>query len=85
MQIVSNGDNLHEISNPVLFSQKTGLDISCKLSPMETICLKYQILFSVKNKKHIVSLLSAEFVHRVVKFVTDSFVFQIQETILSRL
>ena len=28
-----------------LFSQKTGFDISCKLSPMETICMKCQILF----------------------------------------
>ena len=29
-----------------LFSRKTGFDISCKLSPMETICLKCQIKFS---------------------------------------
>ena len=28
------------------FSQKTGFDISCKLSPLETICLKCQKLFS---------------------------------------
>ena len=35
------------------FSQKTRLDISCKLSPMETICMKCQILFSEKNKKNI--------------------------------
>ena len=28
------------------FSQKTGFDISCKLSPVETICMKCQILFS---------------------------------------
>ena len=35
------------------FSQKTGFDISCKLSPEETICMKYQILFSGKNKKNI--------------------------------
>ena len=27
------------------FSQKTGFDISCKLSPQETICMKCQILF----------------------------------------
>ena len=33
---------------------------------METICMKCQILFSGKNKKNI-SLLSAEFAHRVVK------------------
>ena len=35
------------------FSQKTGFDISCKLSPMETVCMKCQILFSGKNKKKI--------------------------------
>ena len=29
-----------------LFFQKTGFDISCKLSPLETICMKCQILFS---------------------------------------
>ena len=32
------------------FCQKTGLDISCKLSLIETICMKYQILFSEKKK-----------------------------------
>ena len=29
-----------------LFSQKVGFDISCKLSPLETTCMKCQILFS---------------------------------------
>ena len=33
------------------FSQKTGFDISCKLSPLETICMNCQSLFSGKNKK----------------------------------
>ena len=33
------------------FSQKTGYGFSCKLSPMETICMKCQILVSGKNKK----------------------------------
>ena len=32
--------------------QKTGFDISCKLSPLEMICLKYLMLFSEKNKKN---------------------------------
>ena len=41
------------ISDIFLFSQKTGFDISCKLSPLETICMKSQILFSRKNKKKI--------------------------------
>ena len=35
------------------FSLKTGFDISCKLSPMETIYMKCQNLFSGKNKKNI--------------------------------
>ena len=48
------------------FSQKTGFDISCK-SPKETICMKCRILFSVKNKKNIINLLSAENAQRVVK------------------
>ena len=46
------GDNLHEMSNPVL----------------ETICMKYQILFSGENKKNkITNLSSAELAQRVVK------------------
>ena len=35
------------------FSSKIGSDISCKLSPLETISMKCQILFSGKNKKTI--------------------------------
>ena len=44
------------------FPEKTGFAISCKLSPMETICMKCQNLFSGisgKNKENI-NLLSAE-------------------------
>ena len=50
---------MHEMSNPIFwwyfsyFSQKIKYDISCKLSPKETICMKCQILFSGKNKKNI--------------------------------
>ena len=33
---------------------------------METICMKYQILFSGKNKKNITNLLSAESAQRMV-------------------
>ena len=51
------------------FSQKTGYDISCKLSPKETICMKCQILFSGKNKKNIINLSSAENAKRVVKVI----------------
>ena len=32
-------------------SQKVGFDISCKLSPLKTVCMKYQSLYSGKNKK----------------------------------
>ena len=34
-----------------LVSQRSGFDISCKLSPLETICIRYQILYPVKNNK----------------------------------
>ena len=34
---------------------ETGFDVSCKLSPLETICLKSQILTSRKNKKKNIS------------------------------
>ena len=33
--------------------RKTGFDISCKLSPLETICMKCQNLFSRTNKNNI--------------------------------
>ena len=53
---------IQQMTNCCYFSQKTGFDISCKLSPfhcnlhemsnllVETICMKYQNLFSGKNK-----------------------------------
>ena len=49
-----------------IFSQETGFDISCKLSPVETICMKCQILFPGKYKKkyHPISCLLNQ---RVVK------------------
>ena len=54
--------------------QKTGFDITCKLSPKETVCMKCQILFSQKKKKkkkkkkndHQI-LASVEFTRSVVK------------------
>ena len=51
----------------VLIFQKSEYDVSCKLSPMETICMKCQIMFSGKNKKNIINLSSAELAQRVVK------------------
>ena len=49
------------------FFQKKGIGISCRLSALETICMKYQILFSTKNKKNIINLLPVEYAQRVVK------------------
>ena len=44
------------------FFQETVFNISSKLFPIEKICMKSQILFSGKNEKNIISLLSAELV-----------------------
>ena len=55
------------------FFQKTGFDISCKLSPLETICMECQILFPEKNKKNIINFLSANFAQRAVKFKLKRF------------
>ena len=52
-QIVDNlsaDDNLKYFS---YFSQKTGFDITCKLSRLETICMKCQIQLPGKIKKNI--------------------------------
>ena len=37
----------------LFFFQKTGFDISCKFSPLKTVCMKCQNVFSGKNKKNI--------------------------------
>ena len=58
-----------------LFFPETGFDISCKLSPQETICMKCQSLFSgKKNKKNIINLLSAVYVQRVAKINMPEYV-----------
>ena len=49
-----------------LFFTENRFDISCKLSPKETICMKCLSL-SGKNKKNMISLLSDEYAYRVVK------------------
>ena len=43
-------------------SHKTGFDISCKLYPLETICMKCQNLFSgpKKKKENYFKILSVE-------------------------
>ena len=51
----------------LFFFQKTGSDIPCQLSPMETICMKCQKLFSGKNMKNITNMTSAKLAQRVVK------------------
>ena len=41
-----------------VFLQKAGFYISCKLSPLETICMNCQILFSICLLKFLLSMLS---------------------------
>ena len=38
------------------FSQKTGFNISCKLSPLDTICMKCWLLFSGQKKENVINL-----------------------------
>ena len=45
------GKNFNTQILKYLFSQKAEFDISCKLSPQETICMKFQILLSGKKKQ----------------------------------
>ena len=51
--------------------KKIGFDLSCKLSPQETICTKGQSLFSGKNKKNILKCCMLKFLPCLlsVKFV----------------
>ena len=49
------------------FSQYIGVHISCKLSALETICMRCQSLFSGKNKRDVINLSSAEFAKTEVK------------------
>ena len=46
--------------------KKTGFNISCKLSPMETICIKCEILFTRKNKKNISKCLLLKILPRLL-------------------
>ena len=55
-----------------LFFPKTGFDISCKLSPMETICMKCQNLFSGKNKKNISKCRLLKILPRVLSVKTPN-------------
>ena len=49
----NSADNKLTIFVSYFFFQKIGLDFSCKLPVLETVCLKYQSLFSGKNKTQI--------------------------------
>ena len=40
--------------------KKKGFNISCKMPPVETISMQYQILFSGENKKNIINVSSSE-------------------------
>ena len=42
------------------FSQTLGSDMTCKLFPFETMCMKCRNLFSEENKNNIETMLSTE-------------------------
>ena len=50
----------------LFFPRKVWFDISCKLSPQETICMKCQILFLSKIEKIFINLSSVELSQKVV-------------------
>ena len=60
--------NFQQMTFLNIFSQETGLDISCLLSPIETVYMKCQILSAGKTKKVSSNRLSAEIVQRVVRY-----------------
>ena len=60
---ISADDNLKYLFS--YFPHNIGFDISCKLSPKETICMKCQSLFSGKIRK--IFICPAELYHGVVK------------------
>ena len=57
------------------FSQKKGIDISCKL-PQETICRNSQSLLSGKRIRKSINLLSAELAKREVKVKSSEILLQ---------
>ena len=50
----------------LIFPRKYTVDISCKLSHEETLCIKCQSQFSEKIREIVISLSSADFAQRVV-------------------
>ena len=69
-----------------LFPRKQDLKLqcTCKLSPTESTYMKYQILFSGKNMKTMISLSSAEFLQRVVNEIKFSLSLLLTEFYTSR-
>ena len=73
MQIVSNGDNLHEMSKPVFREKKKKKKNVNNLSFPELAQrdvlheMSTLFFFQGKIRKHIINLSSAEFSNRVVK------------------
>ena len=74
------------------FSQKIGFDSLCKLSPKETLCLKYQSLISEENNKKyfrifmqlqsivsLISLLMTNSLTVVVKVFSNTLIFLLQK------
>ena len=74
------------------FSQKIGFDSLCKLSPKETLCLKYQsLIFEENNKKYfrifmqlqsivsLISLLMTNSLTVVVKVFSNILIFLLQK------
>ena len=56
-----------------LFSPEKGSDISCKLSPLETICMQCRNLFSEKNKENISICRQLKILPRVLNVRFDLF------------
>ena len=54
------------------FTQKTGFDMPCKLSPKGTICMECQSLLSVREKKEYIIYIVAGFALELIKL--NSFV-----------
>ena len=64
-----------------IFSRKQDLTFHANcLNPMETICMKCQILFSEKNKKNIINLSSSELAKRAVTVKLVFALFQLMES-----
>ena len=64
MQIVSLGDNLHDVSDPIFYEKEEKYK--------ETICMKCQILFSTKKEKNISKCRLLKFLPSMQSFFSSS-------------